>query len=48
VLALPEAGLRAVGAHARAAVLARCTTAAMQAATLDVYREVLAAPRLRP
>jgi glycosyltransferase involved in cell wall biosynthesis len=43
VLALPEETRRAVGARARAAVLAHCTTAAMQAATLGVYREVLAA-----
>lgn len=48
VLALPEAGVRAVGGQARAAVLVRCTTAAMQAATIDVYREVLAAHRLTP
>ena len=43
VLALPEETRRATGARARAAVLAHCTTAAMQAATLAVYREVLAA-----
>jgi len=42
-LALPEDARRAMGGRARAGVLARCTTAAMQAATLDVYREVLAA-----
>ncbi len=44
VLALPETSRRAVGARARASVLARCTTSAMQKATLDVYREVLARP----
>jgi len=33
---------RALGARARASVLAHYTTAAMQAATLDVYRELLA------
>jgi len=33
---------QALGERARAAVCARYTTAAMQAATLDVYREVLA------
>ncbi|MEO8713667.1 MAG: glycosyltransferase family 4 protein [Acetobacteraceae bacterium] len=43
VLALPETARRALGERARAGVLARCTTAAMQGATLDVYREVLAA-----
>ncbi|HJS85050.1 MAG TPA: glycosyltransferase family 4 protein [Acetobacteraceae bacterium] len=43
VLALSEAARQAVGARARAAVLTHCTKAAMQAATLDVYREVLAA-----
>jgi len=31
----------AMGARARASVLAHYTTAAMQAATLDVYRELL-------
>ena len=41
VLGLPGETLAAVGAAARAAVLGRCTTAAMQAATLGVYREVL-------
>ncbi|WP_376090299.1 glycosyltransferase family 4 protein [Roseomonas sp. CCTCC AB2023176] len=40
VLAMPAAERRTVGAAARAAVLARYTTAAMQAATLDVYREL--------
>ncbi len=44
VLALPDVARDAVGARARVGVLARCTTAAMQAGTLDVYREVLAAP----
>ncbi len=34
---------QALGARARAAVCAHYTTAAMQAATLDVYRELLAA-----
>jgi glycosyltransferase involved in cell wall biosynthesis len=41
VLALPEAERLALGARARAAVLENYTTAAMQAATLDVYRELL-------
>jgi glycosyltransferase involved in cell wall biosynthesis len=41
VLALPEAERAAVGARARAAVLARYTTRAMQEATLAVYRELL-------
>ena len=40
-LALPPDARAAIGAAARAAVLARYTTAAMQAATLDVYRELL-------
>ncbi len=40
-----RAARRAMGARARAACCARCTTAAMQTATLDVYREVLAARR---
>ncbi len=44
VLALPDAARHAVGAAARQAVVAGCTTAAMQAATLAVYREVLAMP----
>ena len=43
VLALAPEASAAVGARAREAVLARCTTAAMQAETLAVYREVLAA-----
>ncbi len=34
-----------VGQAARAAVLARCTTQAMQKATVAVYKEVLATPR---
>ena len=42
VLALPEAWRAELGANARAAVMAGYTTAAMQAATLDVYRELLA------
>ncbi|MBV8612444.1 MAG: glycosyltransferase family 4 protein [Acetobacteraceae bacterium] len=42
-LALPEEARRTIGARARAAVLTRWTTAAMQSATLGVYREVLAA-----
>jgi glycosyltransferase involved in cell wall biosynthesis len=41
VLALSAEDRRALGARARAAVQARCTVAAMQAATLDVYRELL-------
>ncbi len=41
VLALPAANRTAMGARARAAVLAGYTTARMQAATLDVYRELL-------
>ena len=40
VLAMPTAARDAVGAVARAAVLDRYTTAAMQAATLAVYREL--------
>jgi glycosyltransferase involved in cell wall biosynthesis len=40
-LALPEEARRAIGAQARAAVQAGYTTAAMQAATIDVYRTVL-------
>ena len=40
-LALPAAAQAAMGAAARASVLARCTTAGMQAATLETYREVL-------
>ncbi len=44
VLALPEPERRAVGTHARAAVLGRCTTRAMQEATLAVYRELLGGP----
>ena len=45
VLAMPPAARAALGAEARAAVLARYTVAAMQAATLAVYREVLAEHR---
>ena len=41
VLTLPDAERAAVGARARQAVLARYTTAAMQQATLAVYRELL-------
>ena len=49
VLAMPLEDRRALGVRARAAVLARCTVAAMQAATLDVYRELLwNAPSERP
>jgi glycosyltransferase involved in cell wall biosynthesis len=40
VLALPAADRAAIGARARAAVLAGYTTARMQAATLAVYREL--------
>lgn len=42
VLALPGESRAAVGAAARASVLARYTTARMCAATLEVYRELLA------
>ena len=42
VLAMPEAEREAAGARARAAVLRDYTTAAMQAATIGVYRELLA------
>jgi glycosyltransferase involved in cell wall biosynthesis len=42
VLALPEADRAAIGAAARASVLRHFTTAAMQRATIAVYREVLA------
>ncbi|MBW4089598.1 MAG: glycosyltransferase family 4 protein [Proteobacteria bacterium] len=48
VLGLPGETLTAMGAAARGAVLGRCTTAAMQAATLGVYREVLEAARNIP
>lgn len=41
VLAMAPAERAAAGARARAAVLAGYTTARMQAATLDVYRELL-------
>ena len=44
VLTLPVERRAAIGAAARAAVLARCTTVAMQQATLAAYRELLAAP----
>jgi glycosyltransferase involved in cell wall biosynthesis len=40
VLTMPSPARAAIGAAAREAVLARFTTAAMQAATLDVYREL--------
>lgn len=39
-LGLPAADRLALGTRARAGVMARYTTAAMQAATLDVYREL--------
>jgi glycosyltransferase involved in cell wall biosynthesis len=42
VLALPTETLAMVAAQARAAVLEAYTVAAMQAATLEVYREVIA------
>ena len=48
VLDLPAAARAAVGARARAAVLARYTVGAMQLATLGVYRSVLAASPGRP
>jgi hypothetical protein len=38
---MPEAERDAAGARARAAVLRDYTTAAMQAATIGVYRELL-------
>jgi len=41
VLTMPPAARAAIGARARAAVLAGYTTARMQAATLAVYRELL-------
>ena len=41
VLASPDRERNAVGARARASVLAHYTTAAMQRATLDVYAEIL-------
>ncbi|MCI0753797.1 glycosyltransferase family 4 protein [Teichococcus vastitatis] len=41
VLALPAEARAAIGAAARAEVQARYSTAAMQRATLDVYRELL-------
>ncbi len=41
VLAMPADERAAMGARARAAVLAGCTTARMAAATLAVYRELL-------
>jgi glycosyltransferase involved in cell wall biosynthesis len=42
VVALPEAERRAMGARARASVLAQYTVAGMQRATLAVYEEILA------
>lgn len=42
VLGMAAAERAALGARARAAVLARYTVPAMQAATLAVYRELLA------
>jgi glycosyltransferase involved in cell wall biosynthesis len=42
VLAMPAAEREAVGARARAVVLRDYTTAAMQRATVEVYRELLA------
>ena len=47
VLALSEEERRALGERARAAVERHYTTAAMQAATLTVYREVLEEVDLR-
>lgn len=44
VLAMPPAARAALGARAREAVAARYTVAAMQAATLGVYQEVLGQP----
>ena len=41
VLAMSAEARSALGQAARAAVQARYTTAAMQAATIEVYREVL-------
>jgi len=41
VLAMAPPDRAAIGARARAAVLSRCTTRAMQDATLAVYRDVL-------
>jgi glycosyltransferase involved in cell wall biosynthesis len=43
VLALPEAERRAMGARARASVLAQYTVAGMQRTTLAVYEEILSA-----
>jgi glycosyltransferase involved in cell wall biosynthesis len=42
VLALPAAARAEIGAAARAAVLRDTSTQAMQAATIAVYRELLA------
>jgi glycosyltransferase involved in cell wall biosynthesis len=41
VLDLPAAARAAIGARARAHVLQAYTTAAMQAATLDLYRDLV-------
>jgi glycosyltransferase involved in cell wall biosynthesis len=41
VLAMPADARAVIGANARQAVLRRCTVAAMQAATLEVYHEVI-------
>jgi glycosyltransferase involved in cell wall biosynthesis len=41
-LALPPEARNAIGCRARASVLRRCTVAAMQQATLDAYRQVIA------
>jgi glycosyltransferase involved in cell wall biosynthesis len=41
VLAMDEAARAAMGAAARASVSARYTTAMLQAATIEVYRDVL-------
>jgi glycosyltransferase involved in cell wall biosynthesis len=41
-LVLTDEQREALGQHARAAVLRRCTVAEMQRATLDVYRQVMA------
>ena len=45
-LALPAEARAAFGANARAAVIARFSTARMQEATLAIYREVLGLPAL--
>ena len=48
VLAMPPAARDALGRRARTAVCAQYTVAAMQAATLGVYREVLGLPEAAP